>query len=96
MYCPNLDNNLIKFYGRYVDDTLVLAKPEHVQQILQTFNGFHKNLRFTVDTFDDGNVHFLDIAIERTTTDVYYKDTNTGQYVSFDSFEPWWRKTAWA
>ena len=33
-----------------------------------------------------------DISLDRTTTDIYRKDTNTGQYVSFTSYEPWPRK----
>ena len=32
----------------------------------------------------------------RTSTDIYRKDTNTGQYASFTSYEPWPRKIAWA
>ena len=37
-----------------------------------------------------------DISLDRTTTDIYRKDTNTDQYVSFTSYEPWPRKIAWA
>ena len=39
----------IKFYCRYVDDTLLLMKPEDIQLVQNLFNSFHKNLRFTVD-----------------------------------------------
>ena len=39
----------IKFYARYVDDTLLLVKPEDIESILQQFNKFHKNIEFTVD-----------------------------------------------
>ena len=38
----------------------------------------------------------MDISLDRTSTDIYRKDTNTGQYVSFTSYEPWPRKIAWA
>ena len=37
-----------------------------------------------------------DISLDRTTTDIYREDTNTDQYVSFTSYEPWPRKIAWA
>ena len=37
-----------------------------------------------------------DISLDRTTTDIYRKDTNTDQYVSFTGYEPWPRKIAWA
>ena len=37
-----------------------------------------------------------DISLDRTTTNIYREDTNTDQYVSFTSYEPWPRKIAWA
>lgn len=30
--CKMIDNRLVKFYGQYVDETLVLAKPEHFRR----------------------------------------------------------------
>ena len=90
-----LKDGTIKYYCRYVDDTLVLIKPADISTVLEKFNKFDKNLKFTVDTFPDGVVHFLDIKIENNTTDVYYKDTHTGQYTHFSSFEPFSRKTTW-
>ena len=58
-------------------------------------NSFDKNIKSTVDTFPDGNVHFLDIKVDKNHTDIYYKDTHTGQYTSFHSQTPWRLKTAW-
>ena len=46
----------IKFYRRYVDD-VALIKPHNIPV---TFSSFDKNLNFTVDTFEDGKVYFLD------------------------------------
>ena len=34
----------IKFYRRYVDDTLVLIKPCDIPSVLKKFNSFDKNL----------------------------------------------------
>ena len=48
------------FYAHYVDDTLLLIKPENVQKVLQKLNSFRKSLHFTFDPFP-GEVHFLDI-----------------------------------
>ena len=84
----------VAFYACYVDDTLLLIKPENVQKVLIKLNSFHKSLNFTFDSFPD-EVHFLDIKIEKNKTDIYRKDTHTGQYVHFTSFEPWYKKTAW-
>ena len=39
-----IQNGKIKFYARYVDDTLLLVKPDDVNDILQKFNSFHENL----------------------------------------------------
>lgn len=36
-----------------------------------------------MDRFDDNNKHFLEIAIDKVDTDLYYKLTHRGQYSSF-------------
>ena len=92
-----VDSGLIKFYRRYVDDTLILV---NLNLIISHFyskssKSFHKNLKFTVDRFENDFVHFLDIKISCDGTDVYRKSTHTGQYTHFSSFEPFVRKTAW-
>jgi len=88
-------SGMIKFYIRYVDDTLLLTKPESVDEILRKFNSFDKNLQFTIDRFPDGNVHFLDISVVKTLTDLFYKTTHTAQYCHFSSQTPWRLRTAW-
>ena len=92
---PLETKGVIKHYMRYVDDTLLLIKPENIETVLRKFNSFHKNLHFTVDTFDGGDIHFLDLKIEGIETDVYHKPTHTGQYFDFTSQTPWNLKTAW-
>ena len=89
-----MDDGIVKFYIRYVDDTLLLVKNEDVQQVLSKLNNFDDNLNFTVDKFES-NVHFLDILIDKNQTDVYSKKTNTGQYTHFQSFTPWRLKVSW-
>ena len=37
-------DRLIKFYVRYVDDTLVLAKAEDIYNILKQFNSFDTSI----------------------------------------------------
>ena len=76
----------LKFYIRYVDDMVVLMKKSDVPIVLQALDGFHKNLNFIVDTFEDKKVHFLDLLIDRNTTDIFYKDTHTGQYTNYNNF----------
>ncbi len=90
-----IDSNVIKFYARYVDDTLVLAKPSDIPIILQAFNSFHPQIQFTFEDFPDNNVHFLDLKINSRDITIFRKSTHTGQYTHLSSFVPWSRKTAW-
>ena len=91
------DSRSIKSYIRYVDDTLVLIKESEIQNVLDRFNSFDRNLKFTVDTIEDGNVHFLDISVlPNGDTDVYSKPTNTGLYSHYESYIPWRYKISWA
>ena len=79
---PLLASGILKFYARYVDDTLVLAKPSDIPLILLKLNSFDPQIQFTHEIFTNNNdVHFLDIKITPTGTAVYRKSTHTGQYV---------------
>ncbi len=80
-------SGILKFYRRYVDDTIVLVKPADIPFVLNKFNSFDKNLNFTVDTFENGKVHFLDLEITSSGIDVFRKPTHTSQYSHFDSFD---------
>ena len=76
-----IDKKFIKFYIRYADDTLLLVKDEGIDPILKELNSYNRNIKFTVDRFINEDVHFLDIKIHRNNTNIYYKDTHTGQYI---------------
>ena len=94
-----IESGIIKFYIRYVDDTLVLIKEDRIEELLTAFNSFDRNLKFTVDEFDDGLVHFLDLNVDVAKggeIDVYSKPTNTGQYSHESSYVPWNYKISWA
>jgi hypothetical protein len=58
-----INTGVIKFYRRYVDDTLVLIRPSDIPHVLAKFNSFDKNIKFTIDDFSDSDVHFLDLKI---------------------------------
>ena len=79
----------------YVYDTLLLVKEKDIKPIHERLNSFDKNVKFTIDNFPDGNVHFLDIQIDKNHTSIYYKPTHTGQYTHFHCQTPWLIKTAW-
>ena len=91
-----MKSGIFKFYCIYVDDTLVLVKEDHIDKILNAFNSFHNNYRFTVDKFENKDVHFLDLKIMiNGEIQIYVKDTNSGSYIDYRSYEPWHTKTAW-
>ena len=77
-----VDKSLFKRCMRYVYDTLFLVKDKDINHIHKRLNSFDKNIKFVVDTFSDGNVHSLDIKVDKNHTDLYYKVTHTGQYSS--------------
>ena len=90
-----MDSGLIKFYARYVDDTLLLVKPGDIDGILNEFNRFHRNLEFTVDKFEDCVPHFLDLEIHPDGLSIYRKDTHTAQFVHYNSYTKFNHKIAW-
>ena len=92
---PLITNGTIKFYTRFVDDTLLVIKPENVKKVHNALNKFDKNLRFTVDMFKDKVPHFLDLELSPDGTSIFRKDTNTGLYVNFTSFVPWTYRISW-
>ena len=58
-----IDKSLVKVYMRYVDDTLLLVKDKDINYVHKRLSSFDKNIKFTVNTFTDGNVHFLNIKV---------------------------------
>ena len=62
-----------------------MIKPEDIQLVQDMFNSFHKNLRFTVDRFENEVPHFLDIEMSAQDLTIYRKNTHTGQYVHYGS-----------
>ena len=85
----------IKFYIRYVDDTLLLVKQQVIGNVLKAFNEFNKNLKFTVDRFENETPHFLDLEIWPNGLTFFPKNTLTGHYINMDSFTLWKWKAAW-
>ena len=90
-----IGTGLSKFYARYVDDTLLLVKPDDVERILLEFNSFHPNLEFTVDKFDECVPHFLDLEIHPDGMSIYRKDTHTAQFVNYSSYTKFTHRVAW-
>ena len=74
----------------------MLVKEDQTDKILKAFNSFHNNLRFAVDKFENEDVHFLNLKIMNYgRINIYAEDTDSGLYISYNSYEPWRTKTAW-
>ena len=72
-----------------------MLKDEDINKVHQSLNNFDPNLKFTVDTFPNQTPHFLDLLLESDGISIFRKETNTGDYVKFDSYTPWTFRTSW-
>ena len=75
---------------RFVDDTFVINKAEHSQDLLQHINSQDPHIQFTVEPTQQNSLPFLDtlVTIEPDntfSTTVYRKPTHTDQYLHWDS-----------
>ena len=61
---PNLSDK-VKRWKRFVGDTYCFARSEYIDNVLQAFNHFHKNIKFTIEIEKDNTIPFLDISIIR-------------------------------
>ena len=85
---PLIANGTIQFYTGFVDDTLLVIKPDNVKEVHNSLNKFDKNLRFTVDMFQNKVPHFLDLELSPDGISIFRTDTNTALYVNFTSLFP--------
>jgi hypothetical protein len=88
------------FYGRYVDDILMVASSEQeITDFMAEFNDLHPNLEVTCERENCGILGFLDIKFTRRMDgslkrSIFRKSTWTGQYLHFLSFQPIQHKRA--
>ena len=85
----------IKYYKRYVDDTLVLLNSdEHADRLLQFLNSLCDKVKFTMEKSDNEGIPFLDLFIHRNITTsgfitrVYTKPTNTELLSNYNAVSP--------
>ena len=82
-------DGIIKFYIRYLEDTLLVIKRTDISRVLNKLNSFDDNLKFTIGTIENCVPHSIDIEISPNGLGIYHKNTQTGQYVNFDLFTLW-------
>ena len=71
-----IEDGIIKFYVRYVDDTLLVIKRTDISWALNKFNSFNGNLKFTINAFENCVPYFLDIELCPNGLGIY----QTGKY----------------
>ena len=92
---PLIANGTIQFYTGFVDDTLLVIKPDNVKEVHNSLNKLDKSLLFTVDMFQNKVPHFLDLELSPDGISIFRTDANTALYVNFTSFVPWTYRTSW-
>ena len=71
-----IENNIVNFYIRYVDNTLLVPRKKDIDIFLNKFNSFNKNLKLRVDTFENCVPHFLEIEVCSNGLGIYKKYPN--------------------
>jgi hypothetical protein len=64
-----IDNNIIIYYTRYVDDILVVFDTRRTTEniILEYMNSINKHLEFKMTVEDNNRIDYLDLTIIRKT-----------------------------
>ena len=57
-------NKKLLFFGRYVDDIIMIVKKDCYHEIHKEFNSYSENLKFTVEKMNENKINFLDITLE--------------------------------
>ena len=61
---PTLSND-ISLWKRYVDDTICFIKLTSINKVIETFNSYHKNIKFTIEIETESKILFSDILLIR-------------------------------
>ena len=68
-----VNKNKILLYVRFVDDCLLIVRKRNKSQILEEFNKFDKDLKWTLEEMENGKLTYLDtdITLEESTLNLY-------------------------
>lgn len=79
------EDKLPKLWIRYVDDIFAVVNKEEVEETLRGINEAHKDIKFTIETEEEGKLPFLDILVKRNGQrlgfEVYRKPTSTQRFI---------------
>ena len=85
--------NFMQNWKRYLDDCLILwsESEEDLEKFKDIINNIHCDIQFTSES-SNKEIPFLDILIKKEgtiiETDIYYKSTDSKQYLLFNSCHP--------
>ena len=79
-------SSYIKFWKRFVDDTITFANIEAIDHILTVLNSFDPKIQFTYETEENSKLPFLDVMLchkdNKLVCSVYRKPTNNDIYMN--------------
>ena len=82
----------IKYWKRYVDDTISFVKLGAMNYIITKLDSFDNNIQLTFEEEDKGKLLFLDVLIQRMgnsiVTTLFRKLTNNEIYLNWNVFAP--------
>ena len=92
----NNHNCIPKKYFRYVDDTFLIVDKNSINLIVNVFNSYDMNLKFTHEIENDKKISFLDVMVindnNKIITDWYQKSVYSGRIIHFLSSHPTYQK----
>lgn len=84
------NEKIISFYQRFVDDIIICANKDQIENIRNHFNNYNEHLQFTIELEKNNCINFLDITIIRQenghiNTNWYRKEIKNDRYLNFHS-----------
>ena len=83
----------MKFWNRFLDDCFVpwTRSLNDLNRLHYILNSLHPSINFTIE-YSQKELPFLDVLVKKTgtniDTDIYFKPTDSQQYLIFDSCHP--------
>jgi len=80
----------VKTWLRSVDDVFAICRKRKENEVLQTLNSFHEDLKFTTELENHGSLNFLDVNLTRTANGtlqrkIFRKPTHSNRYLDWNS-----------
>lgn len=93
LHLPKKKNNCQPvLYVSYVDDTVMVIHKDHVDLVVNTFNSFNENLKFTYEIEVDDQINILDMNLLHTNNQIitnwFQKPLVTNRLFNYFSSHP--------